>query len=456
MQIRALGIASALLAVLLFWLQRFQVLLLFGWRYTDEDQAMLAFILKDVQAGAVHAPTFYGQSYGNWIEAAVAALFTPDSVSPTFTLPVATQLLFWLPFAALGFAEWRAGRRLTACVMLWLPCLMPNRVDLLYSLPRAWLPGVSLAMLGATLLRTRPLALGAMMVAAFTLNSAAGLLVVPVLTEAVLRQRHQYRFLGHLGLGLALGGLHPLALRVFDALHPGWSIHGSPTWAWSIERLIDGISSLGLPTGALLVPTVLLIAAALVVGRLGRPAWAALAVGVAATVLSLGLEKVWDSQPSVFFPHERAYLALPYVGTWLLWLALADLRWRLPATRGVAAGAGLGLLLLVSILVVSGTRRPELVRVELTQSANAGVRPRLVTDIMRICSLTDAEAQRKGAKWVVFSDDRTAAYACGALWYGKRLTVFPYYERRQWLLTRMTADYSPAEALWYPPLPTDR
>ena len=205
MRIRALGHASALLAVLTYWLQRYQVLLLFGWRYTDEDQALLAFILKDVQAGAVHAPTFYGQSYGNWIESAVAALFTPASVSPMFTLPIATQLLFWLPFAALGLIEWRAGRRLGACVLLWLPCLMPHRADLLFALPRAWLPGVSLAMLGATLLRSRPLLLGAIMVCAVTLNSAAGLLAVPVLVEAVLRERHQFRFLGRLVCGLALG-----------------------------------------------------------------------------------------------------------------------------------------------------------------------------------------------------------------------------------------------------------
>ena len=117
MGIRALGIAAALLAVLAFWLQRSHILLLFGWRYTDEDQVLLAFVLRELQAGAVHAPTFYGQSYGNWIESAVAALFTPASVSPMLTLPVATQLLFWLPFAALALVEWRAGRRLVANVL---------------------------------------------------------------------------------------------------------------------------------------------------------------------------------------------------------------------------------------------------------------------------------------------------------------------------------------------------
>ena len=453
MGIRALGIAAALLAVLAFWLQRSHILLLFGWRYTDEDQVLLAFVLRELQAGAVHAPTFYGQSYGNWIESAVAALFTPASVSPMLTLPVATQLLFWLPFAALALVEWRAGRRLVATVLLWLPCLMPNRADLLFSLPRAWLPGASLAMLGATLLRTRPLPLGAVMVCAVTLNSAAGLLVLPVLVEAVLRERRDTAFLKRLALGLVLGSLHPLALRIFDATHPGWSIHRSPTWAWSVSRLLEGFSTLELPMGALLYPTVLMIIAALVMGRLRGPALAALSIATMATALSMGLEKVWDGGPSVFFPRERAYLALPYVGAWLLWLALADMRWRPPATRTAAAGGGLALVLLVTIVVTRETARPELVRAELGPSASSVVKPREVVELLRVCSVSEAEARQKGVRWVVFSDDRAAAYACGAEWYGVRETMFPYYERRQWLLTRLMANYKSADALWYPPLP---
>jgi hypothetical protein len=67
--------------------------------------------------------------------------------------------------------------------------------------------------------------------------------------------------------------------------------------------------------------------------------------------------------------------------------------------------------------------------------------------------VSEAEARQKGVRWVVFSDDRAAAYACGAEWYGVRETMFPYYERRQWLLTRLMANYKSADALWYPPLP---
>lgn len=447
--LRVLATAAAVLAVLVFWVQRYRVLLLFGWRYTDEDQALLAYIVREVQAGAVKAPTFYGQSYGNWIESAVAALFTPASVSPLFTLPIATQFLCWLPFGLLGYVEWRAGRRLVASVMLWLPCLMPNRADLLYSMPRAWMPGISLAMIGAVLLRTRPLALGALMVCAVTLNSAAGLLALPVLIEAVLRERRNFRFLGRLGGGLVLGGLHPLALRLFDATHPGWSIHPSPTWAWSPTRLLEGVSTVGSPLGALLVPTVLLVALALVVGRLRGPALAALIAAVVATVLSFGLEKVWDGRPSVFFPHERAYLALPFVGAWLLWLSLGRPRWAFPVTRRTMTGGGAVFLVMVTGLVSRETRRPALVAAEMKQSTPSVVNPRAIADLLPLCAVTGDQARREGRLWVVFRDDRAAAYACAAEFYGQADTLYWHYERRQWLLAR----FRPEQSLWYPAFP---
>lgn len=445
---RRLVMTSALLAVLLFWMQRYQILLLFGWRYTDEDQALLAFILRDVQSGTVHAPTFYGQGYGNWIESAIAALFTPAAVSPLTTLPLATQLLFWLPFAALASAEWRAGRLLVANVLLWVPCLMPDRADLLFSIPRAWLPGISLAMMGATLLRTRPLALGAVMVCAVTLNSAAGLLVLPVLIEAVGRERHDRPFLTRLGLGLALGTLHPIALRTFDLRHPGWNIHPSPSWDWSVARLIEGISTLGLPIGVMLWPTALLFAAALLCGRLSSPARTALAAFTAALVLSLGFEKVWDGRPSVFFPHERAYLALPYVGAWALWLSLSRPRWTPPASAPALAGGTLALLLLAIVLTTDEVARPDSVREELGRSEGSVVAPRRVVDLLRVCAVADAEARKTDAAWVVFRHDRAAAYACGALWHGRIETLHPSYERRQWLLAR----FRPERVLWQPPL----
>lgn len=446
---RVLATAAAVLAVLLFWVQRYHVLLLFGWQYTDEDQALLAYIVREVQAGAVKAPTFYGQSYGNWIESAVAALFTPGSVSPLFTLPIATQLLCWLPFGLLGYVEWRAGRGLVASVMLWLPCLMPNRADLLYSMPRAWVPGISLAMIGATLLRTRPLALGALMVCAVTLNSAAGVLALPVLIEAVLRERHHVRFLGRLAVGLALGGLHPLALRLFDASHPGWAIHPSPSWAWSGARLIEGISTPGLPLGTLLVPSVLLVVVAVVAGRLRGSALAAWFAAVVATLVSFGLEKVWDGRPSVFFPHERAYLALPFVGAWLLWLSLSQLRWAVPVTRRTMVGGGVALLLIATGLVARETRRPALVAAEMRQSTPSIVNPRKVSDLLRICTVTGDLARQQRRQWVVFREDRAAAYACAAELYGQADTLYWRYERRQWLLAR----FHPDQSLWFPALP---
>ena len=43
-------------------------------------------------------------------------------------------------------------------------------------------------------------------------------------------------------------------------------------------------------------------------------------------------------------------------------------------------------------------------------------------------------AESEGAPLAVWDREKTYAYACGALLYGKVQTLFPPYERRTWLL----------------------
>lgn len=429
-----------MLAIFLFWAQRLGVLRSFGWQYIDEDQALLGYTLRELQNGTPHAPTFYGQSYGNWMESAVAALFTPTSVTPWTTLPIATQLLFWIPFAALAFKENRNGRRLLATILLWIPCLLTHRADLLYSMPRAWLPGVSLAMIAATIFRSSPLGLGASLVSGLTLNPAAGLLALPVLIEAAFRNLRDSQWLGRLALGLLLGCTHPLLILVLGHLHPGWSIHPSPGWQWSLVRLWEGVQNPWPLLGSLSGVSAVLLAAAL--SRSSLPTRAA-ALGFALSLIgSFGLEKIWDASPSVFFPYERAFVAIPLTATWLFWITAREWRWNHPRLRSFG-GLALAILLLSAVLIKEALRSQALAK-ELTLSSTSVVAPRRVSEITEICELSQKRALDSRAHWVVFSGDRAAAYACAALWNGKIETLHPPYERRQWLKER----FRPQDAIW--------
>ncbi len=437
-------IVSAVLAGCAFWYQRLRVLQEFGWKFTDEDQSLLAFTLRELQSGSLHSPTFYGQSYGNWIESAIGALFTPASVSPSLTLPIATQLLFWLPFAGLAWKEWKAGRAIVAKALLWIPCFLPHRADLLFSLPRAWLPGISLAMLGATLLRSRPLWLGASQVCAFTLNSAAALMTLPVLVEALMRNRHDRAWIRRLIGGAALGCLHPLGTWIFDSLHPGWSIHPSPGWNWSAERTVQGLQNLDGLAGSMLPLSIALLGAAIFVGRLQAPARWAIGVLVCAMIGTLGLEKIWDGSSSVFFPHERAFVALPFAGCWFFWLSLEQSDWKPASAREAARKNTFGLVLLLGALLAKESLRTEAIEFEIARSSASVVAPRRVDELQEICQHAEARALAARVHWVVFAQDRAAAYACAAIWNGRLETIHPPYERRQWLLGR----YERANSIW--------
>lgn len=439
MRRRLPGLVGMLTLIVVYWAQRVQVLQAFAWRFTDEDQALLAYVVREVQAGTPHAPTFYGQSYGNWIEAAVAAPFTPASVSPAVTLPVATQWLCWLPFVALALQEWRRGATGLSLTLLLIPCLLPHRADVLYSMPRAWLPGITVAMLGATLLRPFPMAMAASQMVGVTLNSAAGLLSIPVLVEAGMRGRRDRQLLQRLAAGVVLGALYPAALWMFDLQHPTYAIHPSPPWTWSPARMREGLSQANLLAGSLLPLTCALLALAVGVGRVTRSSLVALAVFAGLCLAAPGFEKVWDAQLSVFFPHERAFLALPYAGTWWLWMTLrerADTSSLLSPHRTILGTVS---LLIALALTVKEATRAEALQVEVDRRMPSVVMPREVPSVQRTCDEAEALADRAGVPWVFFRQDRTAAYACGAEWYGRRDTLFPSYDRRQWLFTRVDA-----------------
>jgi hypothetical protein len=70
-----------------------------------------------------------------------------------------------------------------------------------------------------------------------------------------------------------------------------------------------------------------------------------------------------------------------------------------------------------------------------------------VEDIERICADADRVAREAETRIVVFPGDRSAAYACPAL-YRTMLTAYPGYERRNWVLRRLAAQPVDRMLVW--------
>jgi hypothetical protein len=61
---------------------------------------------------------------------------------------------------------------------------------------------------------------------------------------------------------------------------------------------------------------------------------------------------------------------------------------------------------------------------------------RLATEVVELCRQADAAAREAQTRIVLFPHDRTANYACAALYRGM-ITAHPGYERRYWVLRRL-------------------
>lgn len=444
--IAAVGLVVLLLA------GRLRLLAQFGVPWTDEDQSLLWYTARELAAGRVHEPYFYGQPYGSWLEALLAAPAIAVGRSARVALPAAASLLGTVPWLVFAAVAWRTARRLTTVAILAAGVGLALEGSMLATMPRGLVPGIALGSLGTAAVLWRPssraalAAFGLLLVVAASFNLGSGLITGPVAVHVVLSARpRQWRRLAPVGGGLAAGAVLHLSAQAFYRANPSYDVHGTPTFSFDAGRMIENLGDLDryltayAPEAArhVLVPVLLTLAvAALVVwrGRTLRVA-AAAATAVVLSVVLLGTAKANDGTASIFFPYSRVYLGLPWM---LCALAL------LPGGRIERPHASPGLTgVVAAVLAAAGTasfvvqQATLTTRVERLVAAADGVPPVVPVatgDLLRRCELRRQLAVRHDVDIVVERYDRTAAYGCDAVFGDRLTTLFPEYERRTWLL----------------------
>jgi hypothetical protein len=449
--LRLPGLAAIGLAVLLV-IGRLRLLVHFGVPWTDEDQSLLWYTARELAAGRVHEPYFYGQPYGSWLEALIAAPAVAMGVSPRVALPAAASVLGTAPWLAFAAVAWRAGRRLTTVAILAAAVALALEGSMLATMPRGLVPGIALGSLAAALVLWWPASraalagFGLLLVVAASVNLGSGLVTGPVAVHVVLSAlpRH-WRRLAPLAVGMAAGAvLHALA-QAFYRANPGHDVHGTPAFSFDAARMIENLGELDRYLTAyapellrhVLAPAALVLAVAgLVVWRgrsLAVAAAAATAVGL--SVALLGTAKANDGTASIFFPYSRVYLGLPWM---LCALALlpAGGRGRQPASRRTTAAvaAAVASAAAASFLVQQATLTGRVERLVTAAEGVPPVVPVATGDLLQRCELRRQAAVRHEVEIVVERYDRTAAYGCDAVFGDGLTTLFPEYERRTWLL----------------------
>lgn len=430
----------------------------FAVRYTDEDQAIFWVAAQEFGHLRFREPMFYGQAYGALVEALPAAVLLRLGLPLNAAVPLATIALGLAPWFIAARRLWILGRRTAALVAAGAPLLLPLPYAMQLALP-SFGAGILFAAVGAYAVERRPARAGGR--ALFAYLAVLGtllfpntlLLSAPVALAVVLRRDATAR--SHLfAAGGAAAGIGTwAAMRGFYALNPAWDLHPAGPRDFRLQRLAEGLLNLdrhwGAVTPAFLragwVLVVLLVAGwcGLAVARGARSA-APAGLAIVLAMGSLGLAKVHDGSESVFFSFARMYLALPLVPAFL-WAADGALG-SPPGQTGVGAcgapaavlglrrpAVGAGMALAVAIAIGRQLALPATVSRALATPAWA-ITPRPVDEVRAGCERIAALAAGRDGALSVHLRDRLAAYACGALLYGRVETLFPGYERRTWRL----------------------
>lgn len=420
--------------------------------YVNEDQALMWSAAEAWGRLQPHQPTFWGQSYGTTLEAAVAAIFHAAGISYAVGLPLAVLLLNLVGFGALAYELLRSGHRLAAVLVAVYPALAPLEFVVLltgYNTVVGRMLAACAVALAYRAIRTDRVTVLAAAAAVFLLGiqfDQSSLLfvalIIPKACELIgLVRRTGVARLSRVAWPLVVPVGYFAYRRWWFDRHPEDAMHPAPRFAPSLDRLLDHLTSpnvhfadFGLRgvthSGPLLVAGLVVALGAVAVVRRDVALGTSAATLAGLVMLILAVPRSGDWLPTPYYPASRLLVPLPTV---LLALAGVNLprlvtrrscRWPSASTVATTVGCIAAVAFLVRIDTVGRLR----------DEANAfpNYPTYRVSDIDTVCAEARAIATTFGTDEVVF-DLRTVAYACSALEPSLR-TVYPPYERRSWQL----------------------
>lgn len=433
-----IALLCLLVCLCILLLDRWLVLHQFGFRYVDDDQAIMWTGALEMAQGRFHEPCFYGQRYNTMLEGLLAVPLLWMGVGPSVALPLITSSLTLFPFLLLAFFLFKQRAHALAAIVLVLPVTLPPEYGMITSMPRGFVTGVFLSAFAILPLYWRHPATFFLSpfftILAVFANPNAVLVLAPVGLLILLRHYADLRLYGWGLMGAVPAGLiYFFALRFYD-LHPAYAVHAQWELGFHVGdirrdhlRFLDELSPVLWGKGFMvsLVLSVLLIM--LCIARQWKSA-IALFGGIFLLVASFGFGKVHDGIPSVFYPWARMFLAVPF----LIALFAAQLKWT-PRPW----------VMMVMPLVAAGffafkcVEQPAAVERQIDTLKLNYMEAMEVDELKRHCVRVERVAQQHQSHLLVVSrgyKKHLTTYGCPCLLPDFPTTMEPHLDRRTWWL----------------------
>jgi len=369
------------------------------------------------------------------LEAFVALIF--PFWLPDLALPMSTCLLFFMAYSMpLRLAESKTTYFILTASFL---CLMPIEYYMISFMPRDFISGIFITSLAFLFARKdrwwSHILVGFFCILGWSFNNNAAILggCLSVFV-AFPNNRLSVSAVMYMAVGYAVGGSFHLALAHYFEMHPELIVHKAWDFHYAWKQLWDGWKNLDRHfawinpafhyQGWLYLPLLLSI----LIYAWIKKQYAVLASTITLFVmvfLSFGVLKIHDGRDSVFFSHERMFLALPITVLFLI----SQFNWSI---KGLKVLAGIGIVSVVfSIWGID-----EVIANQVRTNADHVVSVTPVDEFYNDCQALHALSEKFDAEILLIGPNAEQfghihSSGCNSI-YDDIYVIDPGYERKTW------------------------
>jgi hypothetical protein len=419
------------------------ILVRFNFAYTDMDQVMMWYGASEFRSGDFHMFRYFGQEYGTMLEALLGSVLI--GVPFHISLPLVTAFLLLFPYAVIANTN---GNKLDSWLLpIGFLLLFPPEFFMLGFMPRDFVTGTAVVSLSLFLLNKKSgwsyFLIGFICIIAWSMQQNSALFGAVVSVYAAFKTgRLHIRNSALMAAGYAFGALLHLASAYYYQMHPEFIVHHAWDFHYAWKQVWDGWLNLKRHWAWITLALhyqgwfyVVILVTLLVVTYIKKQ-WALFMATLTLCVItfaSFGVLKIHDARDSVFFSHERMYLALPVS----ILFILSKLKTTIPISRFLVFG---GLLLLpLSLFRFEGIKNADL-----EKKREHVVQVRTVEEFYSKCELLESLADKYKVNAVLIGPnysyfDIVSTHGCGSVVKDIRF-LFPEYERKTWDMRDIKTD----------------
>lgn len=301
-------------------------------KWVDEDQALLWYGTALAGHLGLTEPHFLGQAYGSMLESIVAVPMYWIGVPLNYCLPIATTVLWYIPFVISGYSL-RKKNLLCASIILASPLVYRWDYDILTSVSRSFICGFTFAFVGIEFLcnnenLNKPRAFFVpilMSLAYINTETTITIIMLGILFVVLYRIKTLQIYWRELVGGMVIAAiLYKFCNDIYYRMNPEYMLHsGKSMISLSKDTLKQNFADLRTLLNSFSVinidetPVVLiLIVVCILAVAIMAEEWKLLFADVCAlvgTMLFLALPKTRDFYDNLLFSQTRMFLFIAYV-----------------------------------------------------------------------------------------------------------------------------------------------